>query len=152
MMKNMQRISVSLLVTTAFGLVGCSSGGGGLTALAPASQSEMMRPHVIGGRYILYRGTGFSDLYQPQKIKAVWQTQVTDRDRVGFEWYSDPTTKYEPKSALHLIAIAGSQRRDLGPLDRTNEKYFWAEAGQNVNAYWQARGAQTVGEEITMQK
>jgi hypothetical protein len=151
MMKNLRRLPALLLVSSAFTLVGCG-GGGALTAVAPGGQNEMIRQHAVGGQYTLYRGTGFDELNRPRRIEAVWQTQVTDRDRVGFEWYSDPTTKYEPKAALHLVAVAGSQRRDLGPLNRQNEKYFWAESGQNVAGYWQGQGARTMYEELTMQK
>ena len=139
-----------LLALSAVALAGC--GGSGVVAVAPGGDHQLVRHNVSGGQYVLYRGTGFDEMNRPRRIEEVWRASVPDRSDLGFQWTHNKQTMYEPDAALHLVAIAGPDRRDLGPLRQQTEKYFWADANANVGAYWQGQGARTMFETVTLQK
>jgi hypothetical protein len=94
-------------------LSGCG-GSGGVHAIAPGTQDQLVGVAPSTGEYSLYRAVGFSENHDTH-VEPVWSVHVDQGQKVGFRWVSDETHKYDAHGGFHLIAFAGGEARDMGP-------------------------------------
>jgi len=122
-------------------LAGCSSSSreeSGVTAVAPAHQSELVGTAPQSGTYVLYRAVGTE---QPV-IERIWSANVSTGQKVGFQWVTDKAHQWDPSGGFHLHAFAGGDVRDLGPFVDRDVRYVWAENNADVAGYFHTHNAQ----------
>ena len=132
-------------------LVGCGGSFSGVQAVAPAGNSKLSGRAPDNGEFTLYRATGFNEMNAPDHVAKVWTVSVREGDRIGFRWVNDKATQWDPNAGLHLIAYAGGQQRDLGPVRNRDMKYLWAGSQANLGSYWSAEGQKVFWDRVTMQ-
>src|SRR5579863_7401044 len=133
----LQSIGFSALLMGVAFLSGCGGSYSGVQALAPAEQDQLVGTASDSGQFTLYRATGFAENYDTH-IDPLWTVSVSAGQKVGFRW--DPSTnRWDPTGPLHLVAFAGDQVRDLGPVQHRDVKYVWAGAHADVAGYFHAK-------------
>ena len=126
-------------------LAGCGGSYSGVQAEAPAPQSRVSGVTPDSGDFTLYRATGFEESHDPT-VQPVWTVSLSQGQRVGFRWVSPRDQEWAPRGALHLMAYAGGQTRDLGSFTNRDVKYVWAGSRTDVRAYFQGQaGENSIG-------
>lgn len=127
---------------------GCSGSSNPIRAEAPGG--DIGRAHKIkhGGTYVLYHVTHFNTMGQPTDAKPIVSLNLTRGTRVGFDYELNSTRQWEPNAQSDVVAYAGSNRYDLGPIHTLQEKYYWANK-DGWNSYWSVQPTRAIVKNVT---
>lgn len=139
---------VSLLAGIGLFGAGCAQHAGGIVASAPSSKLVGRIPST--GRYTLYKVTRFNVAGKPMDTIEVASYDLQEGERVGFQWLVNPETVNHPNAEAELVAFAGNNRENLGPITSRQEKYFWANA-MGWSQHWPAETANGFARRMTLQ-
>lgn len=117
---------------------GCGGGPSGVEAEAPGGQDRLTGTAPDSGPYTLYRATGFLE-DRNASVEPVWTVSVSQGQKIGFRWQTDEARRYAP-GGFHLVAFAGGQSQDLGPIEQRDIRYVWAGAHDDVAGYFHSQG------------
>jgi hypothetical protein len=132
-------------------LAGCGGGPTGVHAVAPGTQDNMVSAAPSSGLYTLYRATGYVSQRADQHVEPVWSARVAQGQKLGFRWVAQGNQKYDGYGALHLVAFAGDEARDMGTFDNRDVKYLWAGSNGDVTGYLAGKEGEHVAKTLTMQ-
>lgn len=143
--------SLSAGILAAALVCGCGGSMSGVQAVAPGPQSQLMQSASGEGEYSLYRASGFDEAGKPTRIERMWTVSVSQGQPLGFRWAADKAHQWDPDSGMHLVAVGGSQSRDLGVVNNRTTRYAWAGANGNVGMYFEGQAQQNLMAKVTMQ-
>jgi len=132
-------------------LGGCGGGSTGVHAVAPGTNSQLVSVAPSSGLYTLYRATGYVDNNSDQHVEPLWSVRVAQGQKLGFRWVSQENKHWDGHGALHLVAFAGSEARDMGTFENRDMKYLWAGSNGDVTGYLHGKEMEKVGQTLTLQ-
>jgi len=140
---------VSILAGAGLFAVGCAQHVAGIVASAPSPQLTGRVPST--GHYILYRVNRFDPNHgAPADVTEVAAYDLQEGERIGFEWNVNHDSLNRPSSELNLIAFAGNNRQNLGPLTSQQQKYYWATSA-GWHEHWPAENINGFARRMTLQ-
>jgi len=116
-------------------LAGCGGSYSGVQAAAPGPQAHVVGVAPDSGEFTLYQATGYMENHDPH-VEAVWTVNMSQGQRLGFHWVTDKVHEWDSRGAVHLVAFAGGQERDLGPLVDRDVKFAWGGAHADIAGYF----------------
>ncbi len=131
-------------------LAGCGGGPSGVHAVAPAPSDQLVSVAPSSGLYTLYRATGYIDSGDPH-VEPIWSVRVAQGQKLGFRWVSQNDQKWDGHGALHLVAFAGGEARDMGAFENRDMKYLWAGSNGDVTGYLHGKDMERAGKTLTLQ-
>jgi hypothetical protein len=146
----MRFCSFAVLGLAALCTIGCSNGGKAIYASAPSGGFGNQYTVRDGGKYSLFRVTGWNKNGQPEGVEQVATYDLRPGEKLGFNWITDRSRMYDPDAHMSLEAYAGSHRTNLGGITSQKEKYYWADPN-GWNGYWAGQPERNVENAITMQ-
>jgi hypothetical protein len=124
-----------VLTLAALLAVGCGHSDP-IRAEAPGGRIGQSHHIKSDGTYALYHVTQWTDMGQPKAVEKIAAMNLKAGDRVGFDYFSDPNTVWQPDAHVDIVAFAGSSfRRNLGPVRSRTEKFYWADVN-GWDGYW----------------
>ena len=142
----------SLIVSVLAGVgllgVGCAQHTPGVVASAPSPGLTGRIPST--GHYTLYHVGSFDGTGQPQGTMEVASYDLQEGERVGFRWETDPSNVSHPNAQLQLVAFAGNNTQNLGPIKTRDEKYFWSN-GTGWKSHWSLENVNGFARRVTLQ-
>ena len=138
------------VATLGLALLGGCGGSGGVHAVAPGTQDQLVGVAPSTGDYSLYRATGFSENHDTH-VEPVWSVHVDQGQKIGFRWAADEAHKYDAQGGYHLIAFAGGEARDMGAFVTRDMKYVWAGSNGDVTGYFHGKGVSDTMKTLTLQ-
>ena len=131
-------------------LGGCGGAPSGVHAVAPGTTDQLVSVAPNSGLYTLYRATGYVE-QRDQHVEPVWSVRVAQGQKLGFRWVAQNDQKWDGHGALHLVAFAGGETRDMGTFENRDMKYLWAGSNGDVTGYLQGKEMEKVGQTLTLQ-
>ncbi|HSZ56997.1 MAG TPA: hypothetical protein VK797_15125 [Tepidisphaeraceae bacterium] len=121
-------------------LGGCGGTYSGVQAIAPAGQEQLVGTAPDSGQFTLYRATGYIQGHN-EEIAPVWTVSASAGQKLGFRWHTVEGHNYDINGGFHLVAFAGNESRDLGPIQQRDIKYVWAGSHGDVAGYFSNKDA-----------
>jgi hypothetical protein len=120
--------TAAALALATIAAIGCSDNNSGMYAAVPGGKATSYTTSD-GGRYTLYHATRLTDSGKPDPsaTQQVASFDLRAGESLGFNWVTDKAHEYDPDAHLILQAYAGSHRLNLGGLNSTHERYYWAQ-------------------------
>ena len=147
---NKMQWTTTILAAAALGLLGgCGGTTNGVHAVVPGPEGRMRGNVAGGGQYTLYRAV-LNEVSTTPRIESVWTVSASGGEQLGFRYSTVQGQGWNP-DALHLIAYAGGQTRDLGPYKNRRVEYLWAGSEGDVASYYSAVGADKASRTLFMQ-
>ena len=149
MMRSLTLLAVSCIAMLS---VGCGGSGQNNPIRAAVPGGGFGQSHRVhqSGTYTLYHVTHWNDSGQPVNAQKLASVSLRANDRVGFEYRLNGEQRWQPDAESDIIAYAGDQRMNLGPLRSMTEKYFWVKQGE-WNSYWSTQPERTITKAVTLQ-